>query len=306
MAEFHPDLRRVARFSPRSMVTPYTLPFLRGAGRLMDRRTPDDVEVLTLSSGVGVRLHRPPNATGAGPALVWIHGGGYVIGSAAQDDVICRRFARQLGVTVAAVDYRLAPEYPYPASLDDCYAALTWLAGLPAVDPTRVAVGGASAGGGLAAALALLARDRAEVDVAAQLLVYPMLDHRSGHDVGPDDSAHRLWSRSSNRWGWQCYLGDSDPNVAVPARREDLSGLPAAWIGVGTADLFHDEDLAYAERLRLAGVPCDVEVIPGAFHGFDGVAGKAPVSQAFFTTQVEFLRRRLTQSTPTRSATAEA
>lgn len=276
-------------------MTPYTLPLLRGATRLMDRRAADDIEVLTLSSGVGVRLHRPPSGTGAGPGLVWIHGGGYVLGSATQDDVICRRFARQLGVTVASVDYRLAPEHPFPAPLEDCYAGLTWLAGLPAVDPDRVAIGGASAGGGLAAALALLARDRGEVNLAAQLLVYPMLDDRSGHAVGTDDSKHRLWSRASNRWGWSCYLGDADRNIAVPARHDDLSGLAPAWIGVGTADLFHDEDLVYAERLQAAGVPCDVEVVPGAFHGFDGVAAKAQVSQAFFAKQVDFLRHALVQ-----------
>jgi acetyl esterase/lipase len=276
------------------MVTPHMVPALRRFARLLDRRTPTDVEVLTLSAGVRVRLHRPPNAKGTGPGLVWIHGGGYVIGSASQDDVACRRFARRLGVTVASVDYRLAPEHPYPASLDDCYTALTWLAGLPAVDPARVAIGGASAGGGLAAALALLARDRGEVDLAAQLLVYPMLDDRSSYGSGPNDAAHRLWSRSSNRWGWKCYLGDADPNVAVPARHDDLSGLPPAWIGVGTADLFHEEDLAYADRLRSAGVPCDVEVIDGAFHGFDGIARNAPVSRVFFEKQVAFLERMLT------------
>jgi acetyl esterase/lipase len=276
------------------MVTPHMVPALRRFARLFDRRTPTDVEVLTLSAGVRVRLHRPPNAKGTGPGLVWIHGGGYVIGSASQDDVACRRFARRLGVTVASVDYRLAPEHPYPASLDDCYTALTWLAGLPAVDPARVAIGGASAGGGLAAALALLARDRGEVDLAAQLLVYPMLDDRSSYGTGPNDAAHRLWSRSSNRWGWKCYLGDADPNVAVPARHDDLSGLPPAWIGVGTADLFHEEDLAYADRLRSAGVPCDVEVIDGAFHGFDGIARNAPVSRVFFEKQVAFLERMLT------------
>ena len=210
--------------------------------------------------------------------------------------MVCRRFARELGVTVAAVEYRLAPEHPYPSSLEVCYAVLTWLAGLTAVDPNRIAVGGASAGRGLAAALALLARDRGEVTLAAQLLVYPMLDDPSGHEVGPDDSSHRLWSRASNRFGWSSYLGDADPNVAVPARHDDLGGLPAAWIGVGTADLFHDEDLAYAERLRAGGVPCDVEVVPDAFHGFDAIIAKATVSQSFSASQLAFLRRTLTQS----------
>lgn len=296
MPDFHPDLKRAARLIPRAMITPNSLPVFRVASRLLDRRTPADVEVLTLASGVGVRLHRPPNAAANGPALLWIHGGGYVIGSAAQDDIICRRFARELGVTVAAVDYRLAPEHPYPIPLEDCYGALTWLAGLPSVDSSLVAVGGASAGGGLAAALALLARDRGEVDVAAQVLVYPMLDDRSGTREGLDDHRHRMWTQKSNVYGWSSYLGDADPNVAVPARNPDLSGLPPAWVGVGTNDLFHDEDLAYAESLTAAGVPCEVEVVPGAFHGFDGAVPKASVSQTFFASQVAWLRQTLTPS----------
>jgi acetyl esterase/lipase len=148
------------------------------------------------------------------------------------------------------------------------------------------------------AALALLARDRAEVAVAAQLLVYPMLDDRSGATAGLHDPNHRLWSQKSNRYGWSAYLGDADPNVAVPARRDDLSGLPPAWIGVGTLDLFHTEDLVYAERLKAASVSCDVLEIPGAFHGFDGVVAKAEVSQSFFDSQVEFLRGALGQTEP--------
>jgi acetyl esterase/lipase len=296
--DFHPELERTARFIPRTIITPYTLPLIRGLTRLMFRAAPEDVEVLTLTSGVGVRLHRPPGATGTGPGLLWIHGGGYLIGNAAQDDVVCRRFARELGVTVAAVDYRLAPEYPHPVPVEDCYSALTWLAGLPAVDPTQVAIGGASAGGGLAAALALLARDRGEIELAAQLLVYPMLDDRSATADGLDDPNHRMWTQSANRYGWSSYLADADPNVAVPARRDDLRGLPPAWVGVGTLDLFHDEDVAYAERLEAAGVPCELEVVPGAFHGFDGVAPKAVVSKAFFESQVEFLRGTLTLEQP--------
>ncbi len=288
--DFHPDLRRIARYIPKQVVTPVTLPIIRMVTRLQGRHAPDDIEVLTLTSGVGVRLFRPAGVSGAGPALLWIHGGGYVIGSAAQDDELCRRFARELGATVASVDYRLAPEYPYPAPLEDCYSALTWLAGLPAVDPARIAIGGASAGGGLAAALALLARDRGEVPLAAQLLVYPMLDDRTVERGGLDNPGHRLWNQSSNRFGWACYLGDADPDVAVPARREDLSGLPPAWMGVGTLDLFHDEDLDYAERLKAAGVPCQVEVVSGAFHGFDGIVPKSEVSQSFFKSQCAVLR----------------
>jgi acetyl esterase/lipase len=288
-ADFHPDLRRAARYLPKQVITPATVPFIRAAERLLYRQPPDDIEVLTLPSGVGIRLFRPAGGTGRAPALLWIHGGGYVIGKAAQDDVLCRRFTRELDVTVASVDYRLAPEHPYPASLEDCYSALQWLVRLPSVDPARVAIGGASAGGGLAAALALLTRDRREIPLAAQLLVYPMLDDRTvGRHL--DNPGLRLWNQSSNKFGWSAYLGGADPEVAVPARRKDLSGLPPAWLGVGTFDLFHDEDLAYAERLKAAGVPCEVEIVKGAFHGFDGIVPKAHVSQSFFKSQCAMLR----------------
>ncbi|KMO82073.1 alpha/beta hydrolase [Mycolicibacterium obuense] len=294
VVEFHPELRRSARLLPKQMITPVTLPFVRAASRLMWRNAPSDVEVLTLGSGVSVRLHRPAGISSPGPALLWIHGGGYVIGDAAQDDDLCRRFAEKLGATVAAVNYRLAPQHSYPVPLEDCYAALSWLTGLPSVDPDRVAIGGASAGGGLAASLALLTRDRGEIPLVAQLLVYPMLDDRTVGRADLDNPGHRLWNQTSNRFGWQAYLGDADPNVAVPARRDDLAGLPPAWVGVGTLDLFHDEDLAYAQRLQDAGVPCEVTVVPGAFHGFDGIAPNADVSQRFFASQCALLRNAYT------------
>ena len=267
--------------------------------RILSPGPSDDVEVVALASGAGVRLFRPAGATGPSPAsgrcpqpaLLWIHGGGYIIGTAKQDDRLCRAFSRKLGISVASVDYRLAPEHPYPIPLEDCYAALTWLAALPAVDPHRVAIAGASAGGGLAAALALLARDRGEITAAFQVLVYPMLDDRSSATA--ENPNYRLWNTRSNRFGWAAYLGNADPQVAVPARRDDLGGLPPAWIGVGTHDLFHDEDLAYAARLTGAGVPCHVEVVPGAFHGFDLLVPKVQVSRRFFESQCDSLRAAL-------------
>jgi acetyl esterase/lipase len=290
--EFHPDLRRIARLAPRGLVGPRTLRLVRALTPVVLRGSiRDGVEALTLGSGVGVRVHRPIGVSQPAPALLWIHGGGYVVGNAQQDDRLCRRFSRELGITVASVDYRLAPEHPYPAPLEDCYSALTWLARLPAVDPARVAIGGASAGGGLAAALALLARDRGEITPTLQVLAYPMLDDRSG--AGLKTPNYRLWGPKSNRFGWAAYLGNADRQVAVPARRDDLSGLPPAWIGVGTHDLFHDENVAYAERLTAAGVPCHVEVISGAFHGFDLIVPKAAVSQAFFASQCASLRTAL-------------
>jgi acetyl esterase/lipase len=149
-----------------------------------------------------------------------------------------------------------------------------------------VAIGGASAGGGLAAALALLARDDGSaVRPVLQLLVYPMLDDRTVTRSDLQGSRYRLWSQDSNRFGWTSYLTGADPQVAVPARHEDLAGLPPAWVGVGTRDMFHDENLAYAKRLKAAGVPCHIKIVPGAFHSFDVVLPKAGVSRSFFASQ---------------------
>ncbi len=289
--EIHPDLRRVARFAPRQIVYPWSLPLLRRLP-MGNRSSNDGVDVVDLPSGAGARLYRPTAAAAPTAALLWIHGGGYLLGSPEQDDALCRRYVQRLGIVVAAARYRLAPEHPYPIPLEDCYTVLTWLAGLPGVDADRIAIGGASAGGGLTAALSFLARDRGEVSPVLQVLSYPMLDDRT---VGPelDKPGFRLWNTRSNRFGWTSYLGGADPAVAVPARRTDLAGLAPAWLGVGTLDLFCAEDLAYAARLNAAGVECEVHEVPGAFHGFDGLAPKAAVSQAYFDSTCASLRRAL-------------
>jgi acetyl esterase/lipase len=289
--EIHPDLRRVARFAPRQILYPWSLPLLRRLP-VANRSSDDGVDVVDLPSGAGARLYRPTAAAAPTAALLWIHGGGYLLGSPEQDDALCRRYVQRLGIVVAAARYRLAPEHPYPIPLEDCYQVLTWLAGLPGVDADRIAIGGASAGGGLAAALGFLARDRGEVSPVLQVLSYPMLDDRT---VGPelDKPGFRLWNARSNRFGWTSYLGGADPAVAVPARRTDLAGLAPAWLGVGTLDLFCAEDLAYAARLNAAGVECEVHEVPGAFHGFDGLAPKAAVSQAYFDSTCASLRRAL-------------
>jgi acetyl esterase/lipase len=199
---------------------------------------------------------------------------------------------------VAAVEYPLAPEQKFPVPLHDCYDALNWLVRQPDVDSSRIAVGGASAGGGLAAALALLARQRGEVQLAFQLLAYPMLDDRTATQLHRDEKSFRLWNTKANRFGWQSYLGHPPGQtgvdaLAAPARVDTLAALPPAWIGVGTLDLFYQEDVTYADRLRAAGVACALDVVNGGFHGFDLIRPKAGVSQAFHSAQVAALAAAL-------------
>ena len=304
MPTFHPDLR-LARFFPNFDFGPRMASFIRSLAPLIKAPRVRGVTVETVivpgEPEVRMRLYRPDDLPASAPALLWIHGGGFVIGSPIQDEASSAAYAKELGIIVAAVHYRLAPQHPYPAPLEDCYAGLKWLfaeAGRLGIDPTRIAIGGASAGGGLTAALALLAHHRGEVKPAFQLLIYPMLDDRTVMRTDIDPSSVRIWSLGSNRFGWRSYLGREPGSAGVdsfaaPARHEDLSGLPPAWLGVGTLDLFHDEDLAYAKRLQAAGVPCDVTLIPGAYHGFDALFPKANVSREFRDAQLVALRKAL-------------
>jgi acetyl esterase/lipase len=244
---FNPQLR-AARFLPRTIITARTLPTLRLLTKLTGGARRPDAQIVSVDSDVSVHVFRPASARPRTPALLWIHGGGMVLGDAAQDSRFCRRIAEQLNIVVVSVEYRLAPEHPFPTPLEDCYAALRWLARQADVDPARIAVGGASAGGGLAAALALLAKERGEIRPVLQLLSYPMLDDRTTTRTDIDPRSLRVWSPYSNRFGWSAYLGPATadgnvPPLAAPARYDDLSGLPPAWIGVGTNDLFHDEDV---------------------------------------------------------------
>ncbi|MET0180819.1 MAG: alpha/beta hydrolase [Novosphingobium sp.] len=225
------------------------------------------------------------------PALLHIHGGGMIIGSARAAPHGPSSFAASLGVPVASVEYRLAPETPFPGPQEDCFAALRWLADEAdalGVDPQRIAVIGESAGGGLAAAVAHMARDRGGPALAGQVLIYPMLDHRVGGDADPWRNRHTgefVWTRGSNRFGWEALRGDYRPDDErkgwfSPSLAADLSGLPPAWIGVGNLDLFFDEDLDYARRLVDAGVPVELHAYPGAFHGFNMGEGSR-VAKAF-------------------------
>ena len=236
----------------------------------------------------------------ARPALLHTHGGGFVTGSARSSVRQLQAMCRMLDCVAVSVEYRLAPETTWRGSLEDNYAGLKWLhANAPelGVDPARIALLGESAGGGHAALLAIAARDRGEVPVAFQCLVYPMLDDRTGSSRAvPDHVGRIIWNAQRNRFGWESFLGMAPgtrrvPTAAVAARQANLAGLPPAFIGVGTIDLFFDEDVDYAQRLANAGVPTELIVVPGGFHGFDNMPGAIGPTQRFNAAKLAALRR---------------
>lgn len=238
---------------------------------------------------VPVLIYLPKSAPRPLPVLFWVHGGGYIIGSADMDDLNVKAIVSELGCAVVSVDYRLAPETPHPGPVEDCYAALKWLhtnAAELGIDAGRIAIGGASAGGGLAAGLGLLTRDRGEVPFVFQLLIYPMIDDRTVSTSDPHPyTGEFLWTHDANRFGWAALLGQEPGSAGVSpyaaaARAEDLAGLPATFISVGALDLFLEEDVEYARRLMRAGVPTELHVYPGAYHGFN-MAADAYVSRAY-------------------------
>jgi acetyl esterase/lipase len=307
-----PELRRFAGRMPPLVFNAGNLRFWRLLGQFQAlRKAPRGVSVENIAipregggSSLRLRLYRFPAAVQSGAALLWMHGGGYIIGKPEQDDAVCAQYAAETGMLVVSVDYRLAPEHPFPCALEDIARAWAWLGARAeelGVDVSRIALGGASAGGGLAAAFAQLARDGDALQPAFQLLVYPMLDDRTCARLDLEALPPLAWSQESNRFAWKSYLGAAFgapgvPNYAAPSRREDLTGLPPAWIGVGTLDLFHDECVAYAQRLTAAGVPCQMDVVPGAFHGFDLAGRKLRIVDEFRRSQVAALKKYLAAS----------
>jgi len=246
---------------------------------------------------ITVRIYRPVNATGSLPGVYYIHGGGMCLGDIAGEDQIATNVCDQIGAVVVSVEYRLAPEHPHPAPVEDCYAGLVWMARHAeelGFDPDRLAIDGGSAGGGLCIGTALLARDRGFPAVKFLLAIYPMIDDRNETGSSHEITDIGVWDRAGNIEAWKWYLGDGEPDqYAAPARAEDLSGLPPTYIDVGTVDLFRDEDIAFANRLMQAGVPTELHITPGSYHGSEIFAPDAELSQRTWARRFEALRRGL-------------
>ncbi|MBE8476411.1 alpha/beta hydrolase [Streptomyces justiciae] len=252
---------------------------------------------------ISLLICRPtaPPASGPRPIVYHVHGGGMVIGNNRVGVDVPLAWAKEVDAVVVSVEYRLAPEHPHPAPVEDVYAGLVWTAEHAAeldADPERIVIAGASAGGGLSAALALLTRDRKGPQVIGQVLMCPMLDDRNDTPSAQQMAGVGVWDRTANETGWTALLGEARggpdvPAYAAPARAEDLSGLPPAFLDVGSAETFRDEVVAYASRIWQAGGVAELHVWPGGFHGFDGFAPQAALSQGARAAQLRWLRRLL-------------
>ena len=265
---------------------------------------PTDIEITeTTIPGpdceIPLAIYQPPTPAPRG-GLLWFHGGGYIVG-VERDDARCIEFAEFIGCAVVSVGYRLAPESTYQASIADSIAALNWMvenATDLGVDPARVAIGGGSAGGGLAAGLAHYNRDNEGPNLAFQLLIYPMIDDRHDTPSGHADTCPTIWNRDVSFKAWKMYLGaeygrDKVSPYAAAARATDLSNLPPALMTVGAMDLFRDENIDYAQRLMAAGVPTDLQVFAGMFHGAEMAAPQAPASKQMRLGYLTTLKRAI-------------
>lgn len=270
---------------------------VRLATRFMPVPRTEVVDVTTVKvNGLRFRIYRPEVRLNDG-GLLWLHGGGLLFGDARQDEALCAEAARDLGIAVVSANYRTAPEHPFPAGLDDVYAAWNWFhnhAAALEVDAARIVIGGESAGAGMAAALVQRLYDEGGVQPIGQWLFAPMIDDRTAADESLDGIDHWVWNNASNRTGWSGYLPtsfgtDEVPAYAAAARRTDLSGLPPAYIAVGDIELFHAEDADYALRLEQCGVPVDFDLVRGAPHGFENWASSTEMSKALMRRAREWL-----------------
>lgn len=252
---------------------------------------------------ISLLICRPAADTTAGlrPVIYYVHGGGMVLGTNRLGVTGSLEWAREVDAVVVSVEYRLAPEHPHPAPVEDVYAGLVWTAEHAKEiggDPDRIVIAGASAGGGLCAALALLTRDRGGPRPIGQVLLCPMLDDRNDTPSAYQMEGLGIWDRTANETGWTALLGERRggpdvPAYAAPARAEDLTGLPPAFLDVGSAETFRDEVVTYASRIWQSGGVAELHVWPGGFHGFDGFGALSAVSQAARAAQAAWLRRLL-------------
>ncbi|MCP3368186.1 alpha/beta hydrolase [Bradyrhizobium cajani] len=300
-----PELQKLAKRNsvPLPMGNALGRRVLRALGRLV-APNPKKLHGITLEvrpeTRPPMRIYQPQERKSEA-ALLWIHGGGFVLGNAALDDRFCAFTAQALGIVVVSVDYRLAPENPFPVPLDDCHAAWTWMqenAASLGIDPKRIAIGGQSAGGALAASLVQRVHDEGGNKAAAQWLFCPMLDDRTATRQELDAMKHWVWTSRSNATGWRLYLSKPPgsaafPPYAVPARREDLRGLPPAWIGVGDIDLLHNESRNFAGRLQASGTDTRFVSVQGAPHGFESWAFDTKMAQEFIADAQRWLRQAL-------------
>jgi acetyl esterase/lipase len=246
---------------------------------------------------ISVRIYRPVNASGALPGIYYIHGGGMVLGNVAGEDANATMLCDQVGAVVVSVEYRLAPENPHPAPAEDCYAGLVWTAKNAAelgIDADRLGLYGGSAGGGLVLATALMARDRGGPALKFMMPIYPMIDDRNETPSTHEITDIGIWDRAGNLEAWAWYLGGKDADqYAAPTRAEDVSGLPPAFIDVGTVDMFRDEDIAFAQRLMQAGVPTELHIHPGSYHAAETFAPDAALSRRIWALRIDALKRGL-------------
>lgn len=310
--ELHDAAQRMLALSARSPgYSDATIAAMRGGAAAYAQPLLADIPVAARQVRVG---RGAPDVTvyvinarpgGSRPGILHTHGGGFVIGQAKYELRYLQQMARDLDCVIVTVEYRLAPETRFAGSIEDNYAGLRWMHASAAeigVDPARIALLGESAGGGHAALLAFAARDRGEVPLVLQALVYPMLDDRTGSTRAvPPFIGRVIWDAEANRYGWRAFLGAEPggagvPAAGVPARHEDLRGLAPAFIGVGGADLFVGEDIDYARRLTEAAVPTELLVVPRAFHAFDRVAEDTAIARRFTRAKMNALRRAFGQA----------
>ena len=305
-AEIDATHKEILDMFPKDLLKLDDIPALRAAIKSEPVDFPENVLVedvmipgLNNDPDVKVRLYKPIDLAKESPCLLWMHPGGMTIGDANMEDLTSAQRAVDHSCLVASVDYRLAPENPYPSAPDDCYAALLWFANNASelgISSSRIAIGGASAGAGLAASTSLRARDESGPEIVFQLLTYPMLDHRntnpSSYGVMDD---FRVWNRKANLISWEAYLGDLTdiPSYASPSLEVNLSNLPPTMISVGALDNFVDECIDFAQRLMQAGVRTDLRVYGGAFHGSVGFVSHSPISIEWAKAENDALHRAL-------------